>query len=206
MLIKLISKVPEDLFKNAKREIDAIEWNSIIDERSSRSIAFSSSKSVQIRIHKQPTSPLNDIHKWGEIVETVNHPKNYKNFSSTIILSNWVKEKVNGIHIGRVFITNLSANSIIHPHIDFGRYFEVHSRFHIPIKTNSLVNFSSGPNEPLEHMPKKWLCRLNNSSTHYLENKSNENRIHLIVDVKLSQENTNQNFSSFNENSINSLT
>ncbi len=129
------------MLNDAVSEIDKINWDSIDDGRSKRTIAFASSKTIQIRIHKQPKQLYSNVHDWGNIVETENHPIHFKIFPNVINLANWVLDKVSGKTLGRVFVAKLNPQGIIHPHIDSGKYFEVHSRFHIPVCTTSNAVF-----------------------------------------------------------------
>lgn len=194
MVIKHISIAPEHLLKPSIEEINKINWNLIKDERSKRTPVFSSSTSVQIRIHKQPAKMFKDVHEWGKIVETVDHPINVKRFPNTLLLAEWIKQQVNGIKLGRLMIVNLAPGGSVDPHIDKGEYFEVHSRFHIPIITNNQVNFGSTLNTDLGHMKEHNLYQLKNTDTHYVENRSSKERIHLIADIELPYKNTTENF------------
>lgn len=194
-LTKFICPVPTQLIELANREIDTIDWDNLDDGRTKRTIAFASSKSVQIRIHKQPSVMLDNVHDWGRIVETVDHPIHSKMYCNILKVSQWALSAVNGNKLGRVFVVNLAGNGIIHPHVDLGEYFEVHSRFHIPIVTNSNAIFlESLDNEVGEHMSAGNLYKLNNSVLHGFRNMSNLNRIHLIIDIELPHNNINDYF------------
>tara|TARA_B110000503_G_C7103663_1_gene394967 strand:+ start:384 stop:974 length:591 start_codon:yes stop_codon:yes gene_type:complete len=194
-LTKFICPVPNKLTGLVTSEIDTIDWDKLDDGRTKRTVAFASSKSVQIRIHKQPTVMLDNVHDWGEIVETVDHPIHSRMYRNILEVSQWVLGAVNGNKLGRVFVANLAGRGIIHPHIDIGEYFEVHSRFHIPIVTNKNAIFlNSLDTEVGEHMSVGNLYKLNNSVLHGFKNLSDLNRIHLIIDIELSHRNSNNYF------------
>lgn len=191
MLTKIIKEVPDDLFSRAWTEISAIDFSEIKDKRGERAEklvpgVFSTSITIQLRVHKPPINkPLpKTIPEWSLITECIDHPLNSKKYPEVMNISRWIFNEVNGVELGRIMIINLSAGGIVAPHIDPADYFEQFSRYHIPFKTNPAVVFNNGSGSPDEHMPIKTLCRLNNRLTHALYNKSNENRIHLIVDVK----------------------
>lgn len=175
-------------------EMNKINWQLINDERSNRTTAFSSSTSVQIRIHKQPKVMYKDVHEWGKIVETVDHPINVRRFPNTLLLAEWIKNRVGGVNLGRVMVVNLASGGSVVPHIDKGEYFDIHSRFHIPITTNDKVLFGSVLNTDLGHMKEHCLYQLKNTDMHYVENLGSEDRIHLIVDVELPNKNNPENF------------
>ena len=89
-LTKFISEVPSDLFKNASNEIDSIDWESLDDGRTKRTIAFATSKSIQIRIHKQPKVMLDNVHDWGKIVDTEDHPLHVRMYPNSLKLAHWI--------------------------------------------------------------------------------------------------------------------
>jgi len=194
MITRLIDKIPNDVFKIAQNEISNIDWDLINDGRTTRTIAFADSKSLQIRISKQPAVLLENVHDWGKIVETVNHPVHYHKFPGINKLSEWVLQRVNGVKLGRVFIARLVPGGTIPPHIDLGEYFDIHARFHVPFQTTADVNFSTSPDDALEHMTQQQLYKLNNTVTHYAKNNGQHYRIHLILDIQLDRLNTNETF------------
>lgn len=185
MLVKILQEVPDDLFIAAKKEIDNIDFTTVVDARSKASV-FKTSTSIHLRIHKPPENgPMpKTIDEWSVITECINHPKNFEKYPEVIKLCKWVYETVGGIEMGRIMIVQLLAGGEVGPHIDPLDYFEQFSRFHVPFKTNTSVVFNNGAGSKDEHMPFKTLCRLNNRLTHALYNKSAEDRIHLLIDIK----------------------
>lgn len=187
MLVQHICQVPDTLFTQANTEILNTDWGKIIDPRSNRAV-FSTSTAIHLRIHKPPIgTPLPvSIPEWSAIVDTIDNPNTINKYPEIMKLSNWVLQRVHGIHIGRVMIIKVEAGGVIDAHIDPCAYFDIHSRFHIPFKTNTNVVFHNGSGLDTEHMPFKMLCRLNNKSMHAMNNNSTEDRIHLLIDIEVS--------------------
>lgn len=184
MLIKILKEVPDNLFSQAQNEINNIDFETIVDSRSNNTV-FKTSTAIHLRTHKIPTEePIpKTIEQWSMITECANHPKYYNQFPNIINLCHWIYETVDGIKLGRIMIVNLASGGVVAPHIDPLDYFAMYSRFHVPFKTNTSVVFNDGHGSRDEHMPYKMLSRLNNRKLHALYNKSDENRIHLIVDI-----------------------
>jgi hypothetical protein len=85
----------------------------------------------------------------------------------------------------RVRFANLAANFKLKPHLDYDPSYV--TRYHIPIKTNEdcLVCVERGGKIIKRHLPANGqVYFLNTGLKHWVENNSNENRIHLIVDTK----------------------
>jgi hypothetical protein len=81
----------------------------------------------------------------------------------------------------RVEFVNMKPNSRIRTHKDRSDLLYVCRRFHIPIKTNDLVTFTSG--KYTKHLEEAKAYELNNINYHSVKNESQEHRVHLIVDV-----------------------
>jgi hypothetical protein len=194
MLVKTITQVPDNIFQPALAEIESIDWQQISDPSRSSSKVFSTSSAIHIRAHKPPQGkPLpRTIEEWSVITECIDHPQWVDQFHAVRLLANWMMESVEGKALGRIMIVNLAAQGNVPPHIDPLDYFAMYSRFHVPFKTNAQVVFSGGAGTAEEHMPYQTLCQLNNRLMHRLDNRSQENRIHVIVDIAL--ENGNQIF------------
>lgn len=81
----------------------------------------------------------------------------------------------------RVEFISMKPKSRIRTHKDRSDVLYVARRFHIPIKTNDLVTFTSG--SEVRHLKPGHAYELNNITYHSVRNDSEEHRIHLIVDV-----------------------
>ena len=86
----------------------------------------------------------------------------------------------NGV-IFKILIVKLKAFSVIPPHPDSGFSLELTHRIHIPIITNENVSFTVG-NSTIIMMPGQ-LYEINNLTDHSVCNNSNQDRIHLIIDI-----------------------
>jgi Aspartyl/Asparaginyl beta-hydroxylase len=81
----------------------------------------------------------------------------------------------------RIEFISMSPNSRVRTHKDRSDVLYVARRFHVPIKTNSLVLFTSG--QEIRHLQLGHAYELNNINYHSVVNGSKEPRIHLIIDV-----------------------
>lgn len=93
-----------------------------------------------------------------------------------------------GSVLGRCYIAKMVPGGNIYPHIDPGKYFEIHDRYHIVLKTNPGVSFSCGNNDISDDVEtvrfeagELWV--FNNKVTHWASNKGETDRIHIIMDV-----------------------
>lgn len=96
----------------------------------------------------------------------------------TIVLD--LEQKQNGKR-GQVLLIKLFANEIIPDHKDSGDYLVNVHRNHIPIITSDKTFFGVG-NE-LINMNTGECWEINNTKTHSVENISNTDRIHLLIDI-----------------------
>ena len=82
--------------------------------------------------------------------------------------------------IGRMMLTKLKANSEINVHVDNG-YSLLHChRMHIPLVTNENVIFTIGGEAKNIRAGELW--EINNATLHTVNNTSDTDRIHLIID------------------------
>jgi hypothetical protein len=90
-------------------------------------------------------------------------------------------ENIHNGSVAKVMFPRLKSNSKIHKHGDANEYLEIVRRHHIPIITNNNVFFyiSDGVLNMLEG--ECW--EINNMKEHEVINNSNEDRIHLIIDI-----------------------
>ena len=88
------------------------------------------------------------------------------------------------VHDGRVslaMIVKLLPDSDIIPHADESKYLGVVRRHHIPLKTNEEVLFHIDGERINMKVGECW--EINNSKVHHVTNNSNEDRVHLIIDI-----------------------
>ena len=94
---------------------------------------------------------------------------------------NFFEKKLGKGYIIRAILVNLLANNKIQEHIDSGDSLSKCKRIHIPIITNSKICFTVGEEKKNLKIGEMW--KINNSKRiHSVENNSNEDRIHLIID------------------------
>lgn len=185
MLVQILDTIPKDLLDSVTSEIATIDWDNRPQDPRAKYSVFQHSQTIHLRTHKKPDDfTPTTINEWSRILECVDNPTMKDKFPAVKQLAQWVYERVGGIQMGRIMIINLVARGKVAIHIDPLDYFEKHSRYHVPIKTNPNVTFSGEPGTPLEHMPQGHLCRLNNRLLHRLDNDSDENRIHVLIDIE----------------------
>ncbi|RQZ57421.1 aspartyl/asparaginyl beta-hydroxylase domain-containing protein [Burkholderia cepacia] len=94
-----------------------------------------------------------------------------------------VMARVQGVMLGRVLITRLAPGKRIHPHSDvLGRYANTYNRFHIPLQSAPGCVFRAGDEHVYMRPGEVW--DFNAHAEHEVINNSDEDRIHLIVDIK----------------------
>lgn len=83
--------------------------------------------------------------------------------------------------IGRVMIVKLKAGGSIDEHVDEGAYAEHYDRFHVVLSSNSGNEFVVDSHAFRSQPGEAWW--FNHKKPHYVANRSNADRIHMIVDV-----------------------
>lgn len=180
--VKILDKIPCDIFNAAQEEVLAIDWNNLlIPDRRSEASVFKTSITNHLRVHKIKKDTPHTIEALSAIVDCIDTPARilYPNINKLV---DWIYNTVDGTKLGRIMIVKLLPNGIINAHIDPGQYFQEHYRFHVPFITAPEVLFYGEDNVPA-HMPEGFLSQLANRRMHSAENKSNVDRIHLIVDI-----------------------
>lgn len=182
-VIRILTKVPANLFISAKTEILNIDWNNLpIPDRRSESMVFKTSITNHLRVHNITKDTPHTIDALSDIVECRDTIAR-RLYPKVDNLVNWIFTVVNGTKLGRIMIVKLMPGGIIGEHIDPGRYFLNHYRFHVPIITDQEVLFFSEDKDHPMHMPEGYLSQLANRRKHSAENRSTIERIHIIVDI-----------------------
>jgi hypothetical protein len=91
-----------------------------------------------------------------------------------------LENKLDG-KMGQVLFIKLEAKKSIDKHIDGGDYLKCAARHHIPIITNPEVSFIIGGESKYLQEGECW--EINNMDEHAVENNSNFDRIHLLIDI-----------------------
>lgn len=135
-------------------------------------------------VHKDTTSyfiyTANLKWKSGEefIVQTKSNDKQLLELVEPIIQD--LEKTHNGVR-GNVLLIKLTAKQNIERHHDSGDYLILSRRNHIPIITSSDVFFGVG-DEKINMRPGEcW--EINNSRTHFVDNNSDIDRVHLLIDI-----------------------
>ena len=80
----------------------------------------------------------------------------------------------------RALLVNLSGGEVIDPHFDIGMSLMHSHRVHVPIITHEQVKFCVGGEK--RHLAAGEMWEINNATVHQVENFSDHERVHLIVD------------------------
>jgi hypothetical protein len=124
---------------------------------------------------------------WSEdFVENITW-KSYKIFKDSLIeIENNLINLLGGGKIEVALLINLPKNKKILPHIDSGyEHFFITKRIHIPITTNDKCNFIVG--DEIVQMKKGEMWEIDNANkVHSVNNDGNTDRIHLLIDYKIS--------------------
>ena len=99
---------------------------------------------------------------------------------------NMIKEKT-GCNIYAVRLLKLGPGGFVDPHCDAG-FRDLHNkyhllRFHIPIKTNSKISMQVDKKE--YYLESGYIHYLNASQTHAVYNRSDKDRVHLVIDTDI---------------------
>ncbi len=90
-------------------------------------------------------------------------------------------EKIHDGVRGMVLLIKLKAGQDIAPHHDSGDYLMLSKRNHIPIVTSDDVFFGVGDEKVKMETGDCW--EINNSRTHFVNNGSKIDRVHLLIDI-----------------------
>lgn len=128
-----------------------------------------------------------DIDSLNSNVKGKIHPNFYKfNIDSLLTDIKPIYEKKYGKgDFMRVLLVKLKKESKITPHVDNGEGLELSKRTHIGVITNPLVTFIVGGEE--KYMKEGEIWEINNQNVHSVENNSDEDRIHFIIDYQINK-------------------
>jgi hypothetical protein len=95
---------------------------------------------------------------------------------------------VQGERLGRVLITRLAPGDHIEPHVDGGSHAAYYERAHLVLQGLPGSLFYCGEDEEAEQvqMMTGELWWFNNAKTHSVQNNSATDRIHMIIDYRVS--------------------
>jgi len=90
--------------------------------------------------------------------------------------------RVGGERLGRCLITKLPPGGRITPHVDGGSHAAYYERFHIVLHAKAGSRFRAG--DEVVEMKTGEIYWFDNSQEHEVLNASDDDRVHLIVDVR----------------------
>jgi hypothetical protein len=130
--------------------------------------------------------------KKGQLAEykDVNHLKTQGAIDQLNIIYKKLEEMFDGFVV-RSELINMFKNSSISKHVDGGDMLRICRRVHIPIITNDNVWFTVL--EKTINMKEGHCYEINNYAPHSVENNSNFDRVHLIIDILPSKHFKNKN-------------
>lgn len=123
-------------------------------------------------------------YKWlpGEHLEikNINKLRNFNSEKEFNEIVEFLESKFNGV-LCRAEIVKMKANVKIRKHVDGGSFLQYARRCHVPIITNENVFFTVFDNTV--NMKAGTLYEINNTLPHSVENNSDQDRVHLILDI-----------------------
>jgi hypothetical protein len=90
--------------------------------------------------------------------------------------------KVQGERLGRVMINKINAGGRIYPHADTPAHAEYWDRYHVVLKSSPACHFRCG--DEVVNMGTGTVWWFQNALEHEVQNDSDEERIHLIIDIR----------------------
>jgi hypothetical protein len=177
-ILTKVGELPALIMLKAVREVEAVDWGEV-DSSERKSISyFSHCDSLALRIPDAEGVPFDQL----PTVLTARDTQVREKFKALNAIITWLYYKVKGKELGRVSLIRLLAGKVINQHIDFGAYYQHYQRFHVPLITNPQVLFT-GEHESL-HLPVGHVYRLDNLQMHGVRNDSEQDRVHLVVDIR----------------------
>lgn len=163
-----------------KSDIEKFESEWLLDtSRQDQSVTHKQTNMYQIRFMDYYWLPGQPI-----ISTDINKMPSKEAHKQLLDIFNDIEKRYDG-KVVRVEIIKMLKNSKIRKHNDSGEMLNVTRRCHIPIITNDNVFFTV-----LENTinMKEGICyEINNGMPHSVENKSNLDRVHIIIDIMPNQ-------------------
>ena len=160
-------------------EFDTTKWLTELGRMTDKIWGEDHWRQEQYSVHRDTqTIPLVFDKEFVKPIKT----KHYKVFETSLM----PLESLLSTHYGkgftaRLILTKLKPNGVIPEHRDIGRCFEITHRVHIPLVTNDDVLFTVGEETIIMQSGELW--EINNANRlHSVINKSDRDRVHLIID------------------------
>lgn len=114
--------------------------------------------------------------------ESINYPAMYHLPEAQQFIF-WLMARVKGERVGRCMITELTPGRRIMPHVDGGAPAEYYERYHVVLSGQKGCVFRSGDEQVTMLTGEVWW--FDNEKEHEVINNSADDRIHLIIDIKV---------------------
>jgi hypothetical protein len=125
-----------------------------------------------------------DVASCIEDAECINYPAFYKLPEAQSVVFG-LMGLLRGERIGRCLITKLKCGGSIEPHVDMGAPAKYYSRYHIVLNGEAGSMFNCGDESVNMRTGEIWW--FDNQQEHSVQNNSKDDRIHIIVDIKVFQ-------------------
>lgn len=176
----------------ALEEVEAADYSfKPHTERPEQSPPLREGKSIHLRIHDKDTKTdtVSDARGARELADKMLNAvdcQNMERLPECAKLLHHAASMLPAGVIGRSYIAKMIPGGKIYPHIDPGKYFTMHDRYHIVLKTNNGVSFSCGEGDNVEtvRFEQGQLWVFNNKVTHWATNNGGTDRIHIIMDYR----------------------
>lgn len=122
---------------------------------------------------------------WNNGEEFVPVTKNKELYEIVLPIIKELEERMCG-KAARVLLIRLNANKDVTEHVDSGDYLNTVRRFHIAIITNENVFYTV--NKEKINMKEGECWEINNRKPHSVDNNSNQDRVHLLIDIMPEEE------------------
>jgi hypothetical protein len=149
---------------------------------------FGDTESIMLRFPiksvKETESEVKDQLSKYDQHESIDYPA-YKLLTDARSLVMSLMNYVGGERLGRVIINKLSPGGRIFPHVDTLSHAEYYSRFHIVLQSHPGVVFRAGEERVFMAPGEVWW--FDNKEDHEVINNSADDRIHMVVDIRISR-------------------
>jgi predicted acetyltransferase len=152
-------------------------WDEITERQTVAGSPHTDTKSILLRWCKDLTveAAMNDL-------EAVDYPAAEKLWQGAWPVFENVLRYIGDVSIGRVMIVSLKPGGRIPIHINEGSYADRYDRLHVPLQSDEGNRFSVDGDDVYMHPGELWW--FNHKRPHWVENYSERERIHLIIDVE----------------------
>jgi hypothetical protein len=154
-------------------------WKEITVRQNSQGTCHGDTETIFIRMCERidVDSVFNDL-------EAVDYPA-YSVLPQVRPIVSGVMAHLEGERLGRVMLVKLKDGGRVLPHPDEGAYAEYYDRFHVPLFSGPGNTFRVGDEAAYLEPGRLWW--FDKSQVHEAVNDSGQDRIHLIMDIRLAQ-------------------